>query len=148
MPLEHHYIIFRHSCLFRHLWLSMCRQHDILKYSESAVHTYIYIYSPHGFHSVGSRKFTVFIAEWNCNLVLFNNFILQFNVLILLLYILRKPTLLLQTSATIQADFTISYCNKRCKHVGSPRVNSIWWMFYVLHFYHILKYCLVAQWWL
>jgi hypothetical protein len=115
---------------------------------------YIYIYeiyiyiSPHDFHAVGSHKFTVFITMWNCNFVLFTNFILQFNILILLFYILPKPTILLQTSATTQADFTVSYYNKHCKHMGSPRVNSIWWMFYVLHLFHILKYCLVARWWL
>ena len=43
--------------------------------------------------------------------------------LILSLYILPRPIIISQPSASIRPDFTIAYCNEDCKLVGSHRVK-------------------------
>lgn len=64
--------------------------------------------------------------------VLFINFILRLNFLTLLLHVLISPTIILESSATVDnIYFTISISSKRCK-LGFHKVKT--YGEYILHF--------------
>ena len=92
-------------------------------YTHTHTHIYIYIY--------------IYIYIWIK--VLSYYFISQFNILTLPLYI-YSPTIILRQSAAIWPDFTISYCNKHCKLVGSHIVQP-YGEYVCIVFYRIFKYC-------